>query len=288
MKTKYIKMMLALSVAGLLTTSCYKEFDPNSYAPAFKINGYSSVNQIQPTKLAAYWAFEGSLNDSVSNIAATNTKAAFAPGFIGEGASLAVINKSYIMVDPTPAITTDLQSFTLSFWVNPTFVDKNGDGSIDGILGLVNLSNTKNFWGNIDMFVENGSTTASAIIKIHVASDTLETWITKTGVTNLFGAWTNHTLTYDAATSKITYYINGSVAVAAAAVPWTGALKFKNSGPWVFGCVQFQTTPSLTSGSGAQDWASYLTGSLDEVRIYNTALTATEINSMVVLQGKSK
>jgi len=55
----------------------------------------------------------------------------------------------------------------------------------------------------------------------------------------------------------------------------------------VFGCVQFQTDPSLTN-HGPESWASWLTGSLDEVRIYNKALTAEEVNALVVLQGKGK
>jgi hypothetical protein len=51
--------------------------------------------------------------------------------------------------------------------------------------------------------------------------------------------------------------------------------------------VQFQTDPSIGC-CGKQDWASYLTGVIDEVRIYNVALTTEEINALVVLQGKGK
>jgi hypothetical protein len=288
MKNKFLKLMLVFSVAGFLMTSCYKEYDPKSYAPAFTINGFSSVKQIKTSNLVGYWAFEGSLTDSVSGTAATNSGTTFVNGFKGKAISLNVANKSYVTVTPTAALTTGLQSFTVSFWVNPVFVDKNSDNGIDGILGLVNLSNVSGFWGNIDWFVENGSNPSGATIKVHVTSGALDTWVVKSGVTGFFGSWTNHTITYDAATSKITYYINGSVAVPATTVPWTGRVTFTNSGPLVFGCVQFQTNPSLTSATGSQDWASYLTGTMDEVRIYNAALTAGEVNSLVVLQGKGK
>jgi hypothetical protein len=54
----------------------------------------------------------------------------------------------------------------------------------------------------------------------------------------------------------------------------------------VFGTVQFQTDPSLTSESTAQSWASYLTGSLDEVRLYNAALTDDQINALVKLESR--
>jgi hypothetical protein len=93
-------------------------------------------------------------------------------------------------------------------------------------------------------------------------------------------------LTYDATTSKFYYYVNGSLMVSADA-GWTGALQLTGSGPMVFGTVQFQTDPSIGC-CGNQGWASYLTGQMDEVRIYNKALTAIEVNALVVLQGKGK
>jgi len=42
---------------------------------------------------------------------------------------------------------TGAQNLTISFWVNPTFVDVDNDKAIDGVLGLVNLSNPTGFWG---------------------------------------------------------------------------------------------------------------------------------------------
>jgi len=287
MKNKYVKILFVMVVTGLLLTSCYKEFDPSTYAPAFTINGFSSIKQIKPGNLAGYWAFNESLIDSVSSALATNSGTSFVNGFIGKGLSLNVANKSYILINPTPAITSGLQSFTVSFWVNPVFMDANSDNKIDGILGFVNLSNVNNFWGNIDWFVENESNPNAAKVVVHITGGSGETWINKSNFNGLFGKWTNHTITYDASTSMLTYYINGSVAVPATTTAWTGPVSFANSGAWVFGCVHFQTNPSLTSGSGSQSWASYLTGTLDEVRIYNAALTAVEVNSLVVLQGKA-
>jgi hypothetical protein len=182
---------------------------------------------------------------------------------------------------------TALQSFTISFWVNPTFVDANADNGIDGILGLVGISNPDRFWGNLEWFVENNSNPDAAIIKVILTNNnTQETDIVVNNYKGLFGTWTNHTLSYDAATAILTYYINGSSA-ASKTVPWTGPIIFANSGPMVLGAVQFQTTPSLTN-HGIESWANWLTGTIDELRIYNAALTATEVNALVVLQGKGK
>ena len=288
MKKRYIILMLMIAVSGISLTSCYKQFDPKSYQPKFTISGFSSVDQIKPTNLVGYWAFQGGLADSVSGTVATNNGTAFANGFIGQGLSLNVDNSSYVIQDPSSALK-GMQSFTISFWVNPTFVDSNNDGTIDGILGMIDIANPNDFWGYLDWFVENGSSPSSATLKFHLrgGSTTSDTFIQQTGVTNFFGKWSNQTLVYDASTSMVTYYMNGSVLIPATTVPWTGPLDFSSIGPLIFGTVQFQVTPSLGTAGSAQPWASYLTGTMDEVRIYNAALTADEVNALVVLQGKS-
>jgi Concanavalin A-like lectin/glucanases superfamily len=275
-----------LSVISLLTViSCFDEFDPNSYKPVFTINGFSATDEIKISSLVAYWPFDGSLEEEKSGVSGENSGTTFVNGFKGQALNLNVANKSYITFDPGSAIT-GLQSFTISFWVNPVFVDQNSDNGIDGILGLVNLSNPAGFWGNIDWFVENGSNPNAAKIVAHVVSGSSETWMNVSNYKGLFNAWSNHTLTYDATTSKFTYYINGSIGTTANA-GWSGPIQFVGSGPMVFGAVQFQTTPSIGC-CGNQPWASYLTGQLDEVRIYNTALSSDEVRALVVLQGKGK
>ena len=212
MKNKYFILMSVLTLSGLSLTSCYKQFDPASYQPKFTINGFSSVNQIKPANLVAYWAFQGSLIDSVSGTSATNKGTTFANGFIGQGLSLNVANSSYVIQDPSAALK-GLQSFTISFWVNPTFVDSNNDGTIDGILGMVDVANLTDFWGYLDWFVENGSSPTGATLKFHLRGGATDTFISKGGVTNFFGKWTNQTIVYDASTSTATYYMNGSVLI---------------------------------------------------------------------------
>jgi len=56
----------------------------------------------------------------------------------------------------------------------------------------------------------------------------------------------------------------------------------------IFGTLQFQTTPSLGTAGGSQGWAGYLTGQLDEVRVYDVALSASDLKALIILQGKGK
>jgi len=92
--------------------------------------------------------------------------------------------------------------------------------------------------------------------------------------------WTHHALTFDGTALEFKYYINGAP-VATKAAGWAEPpLTFASSGPMVFGTVHFQTDPSLTSGSGTQPWASYLTGELDEIRIFNKALSPAQVQAL--------
>jgi hypothetical protein len=59
------------------------------------------------------------------------------------------------------------------------------------------------------------------------------------------------------------------------------------AGKLIFGTEPFQCNPILGTGT-PPGWATYLPGALDEVRIYNKALTQTELQALIILQGKGK
>jgi len=277
MKRINIKRLFVLAVAGFLLGSCYQKFDPASYAPPLSINGFSSSGQIEKANLVGYWSFNNTLTDSVSNASATNVGTTFGAGFVGQ--ALQGANNGYLLATPAASIT-GMHSFTVAFWVN-------SPAPSNGIIGLVSLSNTTGFWGNIDMFFENGSTVAAAIFKVHITNGTNETWVVGSGLPNVLGKWAQLAASYDAPSETFKLYVNGSLSVTQHQAGF-GPINFTNSGKMVFGTVQFQTNPSLTSGTGNQGWASFLTGQLDEVRIYNKALTDIEVSAMVALQGRGK
>lgn len=277
---------IAIAMLGMVISSCYDKFDPESYQPVFTISGYSASDEIAPESLVGYWSFEEEMSETFSDITPTANEVRQTNGFVGQAATFNASSPSWLIYE-TPEAITNLESFTISFWVNPAFVDVDGNNAIDGIIGLMAISNPERFWGNLEWFIENNSNPDNAIIKVIMThNNEMETDIVVSNYKGLFDAWTNHTLTYDAATSTLTYYINGS-ALATKTAPWTGPIAFVNSGPTVFGTAQFQTSPSLTT-HGPEPWASYLTGTIDEVRVYNQALSGTEINALVVLQGKGK
>jgi len=56
----------------------------------------------------------------------------------------------------------------------------------------------------------------------------------------------------------------------------------------VFGTTQFMTTPSQTTSHSKEPWASYLTGQLDEVKLFNKALSDEEVGYIAKLEGRGK
>jgi len=275
---KKITAMLFVTGAIVSLSSCYKKYDPTTNQPAFTINGYTSVASIGSGSLVGYWAFDGSYIDSVSKTAATGEKTSFVAGFKGQ--ALKGGAGAYAISDLPNAIK-NLNSFTIDYWLN---VPQN---ATSGILAPIVISRTNEFWGALDMFFENNSTASTGNLKVHFNGQS-EVWFTNGILQNPWNTWQNIALTYDAGTSTFTLYQNGSL-VATQTAAGLGNLVFPATATkLIFGAEQFQTTPSLGTAGGPQSWAGYLSGMMDEVRIYNKALSASDIQALIVLQGKGK
>jgi hypothetical protein len=122
--------------------------------------------------------------------------------------------------------------------------------------------------------------------------------------------------TYDAASSRFTGYINGAIAGKISGMPYgpiydgtyifyaadPGGLTNPNSAPlhgdlvfpastqMAIGTHQFTTTPPLNAAGGGtpQPWATTYAGLLDEFRIYNKALSTSEVNSLFQLESAGR
>lgn len=278
MKKYSIKKGLPLFIiCGILLTSCYKKFDSTSYQPPFTINGYTSVAEIASGSLVGYWAFDGNYLDSVSNAAATGVGTSFKGGFKGQ--ALQGANNGYV-ISNLPAAIKNVNSFTIDYWINTP-------QNTSSMIAPVCITRPDQFWSAFEMFFENGSTTTSANMKVHFNGQS-EVWFTNAFLVNPWNTWQNIALTYDATSSTFTLY-QGGIAKATQTVAGLGNLMFPaNATQIIFGTEQFQCSPSIGTAGGPQPWAGYLTGLMDEVRVYNKALSAVELQSLIVLQGKGK
>jgi hypothetical protein len=204
--------------------------------------------------VAAYSFNEGSgtsVNDlsGKGNVGSTASTTWSATGKYGGALSF---NGTNSLVNVSDSNSLDLTNgMTLEAWVNPsnvtgwkTFITKeNGTNNLAYSLSANN--NT------------SGAANQRPVSRIRIGTVTQ----TVTGTTKLaLNTWTHVASTYDGATLRL--YVNG-VQVSSLAV--TGSMT--------------TTTNLLRIGGSPALGAQYFTGLIDEVRIYNRALTATEIQT---------
>ncbi|MEM6522724.1 MAG: LamG-like jellyroll fold domain-containing protein [Bacteroidota bacterium] len=204
----------------------------------------------------------------------------FVDGVFGDALELDAANQGYVTFPATPEITS-LESFTLSFWTRVDFVDEDDNGGIDGVLGFVSLSNSNGFWGNINTYMENGSNPSDgADMRVQVTNMGTGAFLTDvTDQLSIFNNWSHHVIVYDNASKSIIYYINGEEK-STLVVSWDDNFAFIDAEKIIIGCLQFQTIPSSTTATGAQGWASYLTGEIDEIKIFDRVLSPSLITDL--------
>ncbi len=280
---KYFKILndpkwIFILIAIITFVSCQKKFDPNSYKPAQTFGGYTASSQIAAGNLITHFSFEGGLVDSVSKTSATGVGTSFNAGIKGQ--ALAVGLNNYATFVPTSSIKS-IQDMTIAYWVNTS-------QNSAGIQTPVCFVNPDQFWGNLDMFFD-GQTATSSVFKIHAFGNngTKEAWLTGWSFTNPWGSWKHVALTYSVATNTFTFYINGQKIGNSVQADF-GKLNFANLPKIVFGTIQFMTNPSSTSATGAQGWASYLLGSIDEFRIYSSVLSDGDVKALYQLENLGK
>lgn len=243
--------------------------------------------------LKSFWSFENNLTDAgEGKMAATPTGITYVAGVNGQAAKIGA--GGYILLPGKDVVTypngyigksgdtlASLGSYTLAFWMN-------GVGPvINGAQGLFSISNKAEFWGNLDLFLENNDNGSEAFLKVHmfnagVASGNGEEW-NEVKIPGALNKWTHIAITYDASSSKFSIYADGQPTAINNKVLGGGAygkLKFNNFNGMVLGTYQFQTTPSLTNSHGNESWARSFNGALDQFRIYNKSLTAAEITDL--------
>jgi hypothetical protein len=284
MKYSNFKLLTAFAIIVAAIPSCTKadrsdDFPVGDVPPT--AGGFTSSSQIAATNLVAYWNFNGDLKDSVSGTTGTNKGMTFSQGLKGQALQgAAAANKAYATAVASDAVK-NLKAYTISLWVNtPQNV---------GATGLFSIGNTTEFWANVNIFLDNGAA-GTAVFKTIFRNDnnTPANYQADNGAqtsTTAFNDWTNYVITYDTS-GVVSSYLNGSLITTKTGTPKPVAPQFSNVGPIVFGALHFMTIPSSTSGATDQPWAGYLSGKLDEVRIYNRALTATEISALSILERR--
>lgn len=287
---------LALLTTGVIIfASCTKadfsdDFKQSSPPP---IGNYNTSDDVAKDAIIAKWSFENNFNDSIQNLTGTNHNASFVEGFKGMGYQG---NDTSYVTFKQPGSIPNLKGFTISFWMKAP--QTNGLAR-----GIWSLNNKTDFWGNLDIYMENFSSPDTAYFKVHLANNIGGVNIgqfTETKIPAAINKWTSIIISYDSATSVFNIYANsqsqpinvGSQSNVRGPVlsgpnnTNYGPLNFKdnNASAVVLGTWQFQPNDPEITSTGSQPWAGGFAGILDEFRIYSRALTAKEVDALFRLE----
>ena len=281
----HIKWYFTLAAITVSITACKKSDNPNDLPEvnpsdyAGKIDGYDSSDQIFPQNLIAYWSFDDTKNELKSNSAPTQTSGdTFIAGMKGKAIKLSS-GYLYYAKQFDAFKTNNLKSFTISTWVQ---IANNGSKRTM----LLQLARPGIFDGNFDFRLNTQSTSTtflgigprfSAVVG---SQDNLNASLSPTFGTNV---WTHILLTYDSTTGIFKIWANG-VDVGSYNSRGTGNNLFKAYEPTEFiigGNYNTIGKPVNTDVSYAA-----MTGSLDELRIFNRVLPDAHIRALYNL-GKA-
>ncbi len=321
--SKFPLVVSGILLIGLVNiTSCDKNDDPG--LPP--IGGYNTSDEVAATNNVAKWTFDGTLTESKANLTGASTNTAFVAGKKGQAFEGSSTQARYAIYDVNAGVQNS-SSLSLAFWIKaPQNEPNTAPDPVQGkgVQGIFALNNTADFWGGINLFVENYNTVAGLpnpdTLKIKLLWQNKRAGVVWQGQDPQFiipggvNQWMHIVFTYDAASSIVTVYKNGVKGGSKSltgpygpfdgsntlyandpgaatgnpnAAPLHGALQFPVATKMVIGANQFSTNPSLGS-AGAQSWATTFRGLLDEFRIYNKALTASEVESLFQLEDAGR
>ena len=304
MKTNFKNLVhgaaLALAI-GMVGTGCTKadygdDFTKGDAPPV--AGGFVNSNDIAPTNLVAHFPFENSVADVKGGV--TGGTASGTTSFVAgrKGRAYQGSTNGFIGYTNSGPLAT-LTSFTVSMWLNTS----KHDGGAQGVFTVAKQDGS--FWGNFFLMIEgNNSPSNRMFMKLHMEKNTapfVEHWIEPHGFgpvdyrpDDMYNAWRHVAWTYDAATSKVGFFISGQKRAlppgsdtrnADGAGTPLGALNFKNATRFIIGGMQNHLGAPFNT---PEPWMLNYTGKLDEFRIYNKALSEVEINAIAVLERQGR
>ena len=276
-------LLMTAVLGGLLVSSCKKSDSGGTTDP-------NDPSNVATKNLVAYFPFDGNGNEKISGMTAATTtaKVTFVTGQKGQsykGDSLAFMMYNL----PNTSKLVNMHGFTFSLWIKAPQVQN----AVPPVPVFFQLNGTSDAnWGNFT-FTQDRSDKDSLGLHFQFYKENIA-WDHQTiqySNPNLpANTWMYLTFSYDSITSKFNVYVKGqNLNIAAryrdryASDPTAGglplgSLAFKNVTQACIG-----TWWNLASGGttvAQNGWMGYFKGQMDELRIYNRALTDAEVMTL--------
>jgi len=272
-----------------------------------KIDGYNNSNEVATDNLKVHWTFdetyaeEKSGETPLAGSAGTFGTVSFEEGQIGKALKLTKGALRYPNIDAVNT-TEALSNFTVSMWVkinNNAGTANEGYSMLFGLFpdGLTAGTAGDFMWGNINMAAETawfkGSNTQpdTLVLKGHFVIKNTDGSINgqdnrpdprgnpPVGVFKHTGEWIHFVARWDATTHNFHIFGNGTSIGAYTSRGTTGALRMNVPCSPVFGNGA-TTAVGFTNNPDQQTWSPMATASIDDVRVFDTALSEAEITAL--------
>ena len=275
---KNIQQYLLAATVVLLAASCQKMDRP-------ALGDFPKDANPPGGPLKFYAAFDGTTSDPLMN-AVDSIRANFASsnpltsvdGVSGKGVKGE--SQKFIRYAKPNDWAKFAKSFTIAFWYKRDGQTKNNTGT-NGPEYPVSFKSNNGHWSGANMFVIIEGDNAACAVKVMIAdSSNADNWFTWEGGNTIPGLlnnnWRHMALVYSAATSGMTLYIDG-VANSNVRVWGThGDIKIDDT---KISEMRIGAGPGTNYSS--DDWlSSSWKGELDQFRMYDVALTASEIQGL--------
>jgi Concanavalin A-like lectin/glucanases superfamily len=282
MKSKISSFLFAVGITGSLVFGFSSCSDEEEKLPA--IGGFNNSDEVAASNLVAHWAFEGDGKEKKSSSAPTTSVGAT---FIAGAKGKAVDFKSGYLAYGEIAALNSLPNMTVSTWAK---FDNNGTHPTC----FFTMTRPNEWAGNINLMSETGwkkagndTLVVKGLVVTKVANNPSfqdsRNEPSKGGVQVPKGVnmWHQLVMTWDGATSNYKIYVDG---VKVNNPEWeqrgtTGPLSFFTPTKPVIGAWG-----TNLPGGTAEAWQVPMTGSVDELRVFNKALTDAEISALYQLE----
>jgi len=284
MKKLNLKLFAALlfSVSAFTFVACSDDDDNN------KDDGKIDPSTIATTNLVAYFPFDTDGKENINAITPTAVGVTYVAGRRNNAYQGA--DGAYLLYDlPTGNALRSLTAFSVAMWFY-------GPPAIDGVApvpGIMQIGGTTDpTWGNLMLTQDRMADAVDSLNIKMVFHKEGAVWANQfVGFSNsafIENRWMHIVFAYDNTTSTYMVYVNGAPLTLSEGITKRWAAGDDVSPRPALGDLAFASATQFSIGGWIQrilgnssdEWMGYFTGKMDELRIYNKGLSATEVKSL--------
>ena len=279
MKNKFILNTSWVLAAAVMLISCQKMDKP-------VLGDYAKDANPPGGPLAFYVAFDGTTANPLMN-AVDSIRAAFASentfaSMDGiKGKAVQGSKNNFVKYAKPNDWAKNATSFTVSFWFKKDGQTLNNKGG-NGPEYIMSFPSSNGHWSGANLFLMLEGDNAACAVKFMIADKTVsDNWFTWESAEQklpgiLDNKWHHMVLVYSASTSGMTLYLDGVANPNVKTWGTHGNINIDESK-----ITEMRVGRGPANGTDTDDWlASSWRGGIDQLRMYTTPLTASEVSAL--------